>query len=604
MSRLRVALASGDDREAIYRLRHAVYARELGQHSVNEEGRLQDALDDVNEYVVVRDKGEIAGFVSLTPPGRNGYSVDKYFARKDLPFAFDGGLWEVRLLTVPSRHRGRALAFLLMYAAFRLAVSRGGTRIVAIGRRELLGLYRKAGLRPLGSRAQAGRVTYELMTATVSHLRTCAVRFAPLLDRLRGILDWELGIPFQEEATCFHGGAFFEAIGETFETLDRRDSIVNADVLDAWFPPAPGAVRAIEEHLPWLLRTSPPTDGRGLLRIIAETRGVPPGSLALGAGSSSLVFLAFRQWLTPASRVLLPDPTYGEYAHLLERVIGCRTDRLRLSRSRDYRFDLEELLSRLRGQRYDLAVLVNPNNPTGHLVPGAVLASFLAQVPAHTRVWVDEAYIDYAGSAESVERLAAESGNVLVCKSLSKVYALSGARAAYLCGPPALARELRSLTPPWAVSLPAQVAAVAALRDPGYYAERYRETAEMRRGLVLGLQQALPGVEVLEGVANYVLCLLPRRGPDAATLCERCRERGVFLRDAGATSAVLGRHALRVAVKDEANNRRVAETIARAVEPDGLAVPAAVSGGNTAPARPTSRPRSAAPPRRRVPSGR
>ncbi|RPH55340.1 GNAT family N-acetyltransferase, partial [bacterium] len=149
MSRLRVALAGSDDRETIYRLRHAVYAGELGQHSANEEGRLRDGLDDFNEYVVVRQGGEVAGFVSLTPPGLNGYSIDKYFAREDLPFPIDEGLWEVRLLTVPSRHRGRALAFLLMYAAFRLAASRGGTRIVAIGRRELLGLYRKAGLHPL-----------------------------------------------------------------------------------------------------------------------------------------------------------------------------------------------------------------------------------------------------------------------------------------------------------------------------------------------------------------------------------------------------------------------------------------------------------------------
>lgn len=563
MSRLCVALGSGADREAIFRMRHAVYASELGQHSTNGEGRLSDSLDGFNEYVVIREGGEVAGFISLTPPGRNGYSLDKYFSRDALPFACDDGLWEVRLLTVPPRRRGRALAFLLMYAAFRFIESRGGTRIAAIGRREVLGLYRKVGLRPLGLRTQAGRVTYELITATVSRLRTSAARFAPLLHKLRPSLDWELGVPFAEEA-CFHGGAFFEAIGETFETLERKDRIVNADVLDAWFPPAPGAVRAIEEHLPWLLRTSPPTDARGLVRTIAEARGVPPESLALGAGSSNLVFLAFRQWLTPASRVLLPDPTYGEYAHVLEHVVGCRVDRLRLSRADGYRLDPETLLSRLRRRRYDLLVLVNPNNPTGQLLPRAVLEPLLAEVPAHTRVWIDEAYVDYAGSGESVEKLAAESPNTVVCKSMSKVYALSGARAAYLCGPPSLARELRALTPPWAVSLPAQVAAVAALRDPGYYATFYRETADLREELREGLRRALPGAEILTGVANYVLCLLPRGGPDAAALCERCRDEGVFLRDAGATSAVLGRHALRVAVKDGTANRRVLETLARA----------------------------------------
>ena len=564
MSPLRLALASSAEREAIYRLRHAVYATELGQHSINNEGCLRDALDGFNEYIVAAEDSEIAGFVSLTPPGRDGYSIDKYFAREDLPFTFDKGLWEVRLLTVPSRHRGRALAFLLMYAALRLIESRGGTRVVAIGRRELMGFYRKAGLRPLGPRARSGRVTYELMTATVSHLRTCAARFTPLLHRLRPSVDWELGVPFQEEA-CFHGGAFFEAIGETFETLERKEEIVNADVLDAWFPPAPGALQALAEHLPWLLRTSPPTDGRGLARTIAEAREVPADSLVLGAGSSSLVFLALRQWLTRASRVLLPDPTYGEYAHVLEKVIGCRVDRLRLSRTAGYCLDPEELLARLRRRRYDLVVLVNPNNPSGQLLPHATLAPLLAAVPADTRVWVDEAYIDYAGSRESVERLAATSVNTVVCKSMSKVYALSGVRAAYLCGPPALARELRALTPPWAVSLPAQVAAVAALRDPGYYEQLYRETAALRAELAADLKRILPGAEILTGVANWILCLLAQEGPDAALICERSRSRGIFLRDSGATSAVLGRHALRVAVKDEAANRRIVETLAWAI---------------------------------------
>jgi histidinol-phosphate/aromatic aminotransferase/cobyric acid decarboxylase-like protein len=103
---------------------------------------------------------------------------------------------------------------------------------------------------------------------------------------------------------------------------------------------------------------------------------------------------------------------------------------------------------------------------------------------------------------------------------------------------------------------------VAVLRNPDYYARRYRETAELREGLTADLRRVLPGVEILPGVANWLLCLLPRRGPDAATLCERCRERGVFLRDSGATSAMLGPHALRVAVKDAAVNRRVMETLA------------------------------------------
>ena len=75
--------------------------------------------------------GEIVGFVSITPPNEHGYSVDKYFPRERVPAVFDRGLYEVRLLTVTSAHRGAALALLLMYAALRYVEALGAHTIVA-----------------------------------------------------------------------------------------------------------------------------------------------------------------------------------------------------------------------------------------------------------------------------------------------------------------------------------------------------------------------------------------------------------------------------------------------------------------------------------------
>src|ERR1044071_8789664 len=128
--------------------------------------------------------------------------------------------------------------------------------------------------------------------------------------------------------------------------------------------------------------------------------------------------------------------------------------------------------------------------------------AFLQRLPAPTRAWIDETYIEFVGAEQSLEQFAAASENVIVCKSMSKVYALSGARAAYLCAGPHQLEELRSLTPPWAVSLPAQVAAVKALRDPEYYALRYRETQTLRRELSLALGAL--GWELVPGVAHFV----------------------------------------------------------------------------------------------------
>jgi len=238
-------------------------------------------------------------------------------------------------------------------------------------------------------------------------------------------------------------------------------------------------------------------------------------------------------------------------------------DRLALSRGDGYRLDVSSLEAALE-RGYDLVVLVNPNSPTGRHVPRSILAEALRRAPAATRVWIDETYVDYTGPRESLERDAAGSANLVVCKSMSKVYALSGVRVAYLCGPPGLVRELRAITPPWAVSLPGQVAAVTALRDPGYYAERYRQTHALRAGLVEELRARIE-IEVTPSVTNFVLCHLPPDGPDAATVARRCRREGLFVRDAARISPRLGPHALRIAVKDEATNRRVTEILARAL---------------------------------------
>lgn len=559
--KITVRLANERDRAEIYRLRHEVYARELRQHAENKVGALQDPLDEFNVYVVALLGDTIAGFVSITPPACGTYSVDKYLCRVNFPELAGERLYEVRLLTVTNRFRRRETAGLLMYAALRWIESRKGERIMAIGRREVLDLYLHVGLEKLGHQVRSGAVTYELLTATVAQMVERTKTFAPLLNRLERSTDWQLEVPFRKPTSCFHGGAFFEAIGPEFDHLDRRNRIINADVLDAWFPPSPRVMKALQQDLPWLLRTSPPTACEGMVRAIARVRGVQPENILPGAGSSDLIFLALRHWLNTDSRVLILDPTYGEYAHVLEHVVRCRVDRIALSRENNYQLDLEEF-GRFAARGYDLIVLVNPNSPTGQHVSRLQLENALRVVPSSTRVWVDETYIEYAGENESLEEFAISTPNVVVCKSMSKVYALSGARAAYLCGPLEVIGDLRAINPPWAVSLVAQVAAVAALQDLGYYAARYAETHLLREELAEKIAE-VTGWQVLPGIANFILCHLPEHGMDAATLVKQCRVRGLFLRDAGAMGRGLGRHTVRIAVKERQTNERMVEILKR-----------------------------------------
>jgi histidinol-phosphate/aromatic aminotransferase/cobyric acid decarboxylase-like protein len=361
---------------------------------------------------------------------------------------------------------------------------------------------------------------------------------------------------------CYHGGAFFEAIGAAFDDLERRHDIINADVLDAWFPPAPSVLDALHGQLDWLARTSPPTNCEGLIRTIAEVRGVPAECVLAGAGSSDLVFRAFGRWLTPTSRVLLLDPTYGEYVHVCKHVVGCTVERLPLERASHYRLEPKLLHARLQFGGYDLVVIVNPNNPTGQHVPREILEEVVRAAPPATMVWIDEAYLEYVGADQSLEQFAAGRPNVVVCKSLSKAYALSGMRAAYLCGAAEVLVPLRAWTPPWVVGLPAQVAAVKALQAPAYYQARYRETRELRRQLIDGLRRQRPDWDFVESTANFVLCHLPEDGPIAEALIEHCRASGLFLRDVASMGTRMGRHVLRIAVKDAATQERMLAVLA------------------------------------------
>lgn len=558
--RFKIQCASPSDRETIYRIRHDVYAQELGQHTPTPGAALCDALDACNDYIVAKIGETIAGFISITPPDAERFSLDKYLPRKEWPVVPDNGLYEIRLLTVVEACRRRELAALLMYAAFRWVESRGGTHIVAIGRREIKSLYLKAGLRGSGQEIQSGKVHYEVLHGSVTSIRETFRQ--PILDRLAVCADWQLDFTFHKPSTCFHGGTFFSAIGEQFDALHRSECVINADVLDAWFPPSPKVIAALQEYLPWLLRTSPPNDASGLIATIAKVRNVPAASILPGAGSSDLIFRAFRHWLTPRSRVLILDPIYSEYPHILERVIGCNVERFELRRDENYDINLEALRSKI-SEGFDLAVLVNPNSPTGRHVSKDGMATLLREIPATTRVWIDETYIEYLGTDQSLEPFAARSRNVIVCKSMSKVYALSGIRAAYLCAPPHLLEDLRAITPPWAVSLPAQVAAVNALNDPAYYAGCYRQTHDYRRELHQELETL--GWKIIPGCANFLLAHLPAAGPSASAVVEYCQRANVFLRNPANMGRSFGNRALRIAVKDRTSNQQIASVIREAL---------------------------------------
>jgi len=253
-------------------------------------------------------------------------------------------------------------------------------------------------------------------------------------------------------SNCYHGGSFWQQIGPSFDQPDNALNVVNADVLDAWFPPAPGVINALTSGMEWISRTSPPTHAEGLTQELCERLAISQEPILVGPGSSHFIFSAFRAWLKPGSRMLLIEPSYGEYAHVAE-LCGCQIDWFTLSPKDDFSLDISSWAKQAAGGNYDVVVLVNPNNPSGGVVSREVLIAAVSAIPATTKVWIDEAYLDYTPE-QSMAEVAASSQNLYVVKSLSKGFALSGLRVAYLVGSGEEIGDLRRWSAPWSVSLP------------------------------------------------------------------------------------------------------------------------------------------------------
>lgn len=370
--------------------------------------------------------------------------------------------------------------------------------------------------------------------------------------------DWEMtSIPQH----AFHGGASFDAIGSDFADLERRHSIVDADVLDAWYDPAPGVLETLRENLPWLVKTSPPTHGDGLRAAIAQRHGLSTKNVILGGGTSALMYLTFPRIVRPGDTVAILDPMYGEYRHLFEHVLGARVVGCELAEARGFRPDPAAIAAKVRESGASLLVLVNPNSPTGVVLDSAELRQLLAELPATTRVWIDETYIDFVPFVPTAEPFVASDARLIIAKSMSKFFALSGLRVGYLCADAKLIAELEPWNPPWSAGLLAQCAAVRALQEYEWYRDRAAETHEVRDEVAAAID-AIPGLRTFPSVTNFLLFATER--VPAAELVQRCRDQGVFVRDCGSLSPRFGRRFVRTAIKTREQNVRIVSALAAA----------------------------------------
>jgi len=265
-------------------------------------------------------------------------------------------------------------------------------------------------------------------------------------------------------------------------------------------------------------------DGSGfyLREALAKKHGIPVESIILGGGSTELIDLSARIALVPGDCGVTSYGSFPLY-YIAIRATGASFLDVPM---RDYQFDLEAIARDL-PEETKLIFLANPNNPTGTMFSADNLDTFLARVPEHILVVLDEAYYDYVDDPNYSRSIEVVRGgrNLIVLRTFSKVYGLAGLRIGYGIGPAALLAEMNKIRGPFNTSGVAQAAASAALDDT----EHVRRSVESNRA---GLAQMASGLHSLKikfvpSVANFLLVIF---GTDTEPLVEELLKHGVIVR--------------------------------------------------------------------------
>ncbi len=264
--------------------------------------------------------------------------------------------------------------------------------------------------------------------------------------------------------------------------------------------PSPRAQEAIRNYLN-NIHFYPDGSGYYLRQKLAQIHGLPAEQTILGAGSTDLIELAAKTFLSgSADEAITSESAFYMYRLAIEDMGAGLVQ----TPMRDMTFDLAAVAHAV-SPRTKLVYLGNPNNPTGTMFTAGDLDRFLAAIPPRVLVVLDEAYFEYVQHPDysrSVDAVRAGK-NLLVLRTFSKVHGLAGIRLGYGMGHPELIECLQRIRSPFNASSLAQVAGMAALEDAEHVAKSV-ETNRREMKFLTG-ELTLKGVRYTPSVGNFLL---------------------------------------------------------------------------------------------------
>lgn len=352
-------------------------------------------------------------------------------------------------------------------------------------------------------------------------------------------------------------GSYLPALPQRPSAVDPQPQIISLDSNENPFGPSPRALEAMQSAVK--TASSYPEDGcTQLRRKLAALHDFPEEQILVTAGSTGLLSLLCQTLLAPGLNAVTSERSFIVYG-MAVHATGAELIQAPMP---DDTLNLDAILAAI-NEHTRLIFLANPNNPTGTIVEPVAVEQFLAEVPGHVVVVLDEAYYEFAEDfrarrqAEYSRSLIhlRQGACVVVLRTFSKVHGLAGLRVGYGLGPAELLAYCARMQSTYSVSSMAQAAALAAMDDVKHIARTVGNNAEQAQ--VLGVRLSELGFRVLPTWANFLYCDL---GREAGGISEQLRGQGISVRPLAAWGA---RNCIRVTIGTPEQNQIFLDTIER-----------------------------------------
>ena len=304
------------------------------------------------------------------------------------------------------------------------------------------------------------------------------------------------------------------------------------------------------------LHRYPSTDHSGLRDAIADVWGLDADRIICGNGSGEILMMIAQAFAGKGDEVLFTEHGFAMYpiyanANGAKPVVVPERDRV---------VDVDALLAACT-KKTKVVYIANPANPTGTMIGEADLARLADGLPEAAVLVLDGAYAEYVEGYDAGKSLVESRSNVIMTRTLSKIYGLGGLRIGYGYAPKQIIDILMRIRGPFNLSAPGLAAAEAAMRDTGHTQKCRVENAKQREWMAGAL--AALGLPSDTSCGNFILARFASK-EEAMACNDYLTSQGILVRYVGGYGLANG---LRITVGDEASCRRVVHAIGQFKDP-------------------------------------